>query len=193
MAKALFVSVKFLKENTYIDENVDEKNLNFTIVTVQDLKIHPIVGTGLFNELKTEVSAGSVSALNQTLLNDFIQPAVLWWIIEQFPRWFTQRLTNKALMKKTSDNSVVADEDSIITVAQDARNKAEWYSTRITEFLLENDEDYPLYLDPGDGVDIIHPKRRNYDVGIVFGVKPRERRSFEDRLQGNIDSDCLDC
>lgn len=193
MAKALFVSVKFLKDNTYIDENVDERKLNHAIITIQDLRIHPIVGTGVFNNLKTEIAAGNVSAANpnnKKLLDDFIQPAMLWWVTAEFPMWFTHSLTNKSTMKKSSDNSTPIDTGEQTRMEQKARDTAEWYSQRITEFLLENEADFPLFADPGSGIDIIRPLRKNFDVGINLNID-EVRRSFRDRFQGNIDTNCL--
>ena len=193
MAKSLFVSVKFLKDNTYIDENVDERKLNFAILTVQDLRIHPIVGTGIFNNLKSEIAAGNVSIAspnNKKLLDDFIQPAMFWWVTAEFPMWFTYSLTNKSIMKKSSDNSTPIDTGEQTRIEQRARDTAEWYSTRIAEFLLENQADFPLYADPGSGIDIIHPRRKNYDVGINLNIDDVPR-SFEERFQGNIDTNCL--
>lgn len=195
MSKALFVKVQFVKDNApYIDENVDERKLALAILTVQDMRIHTIVGTGIFNNLKTEIIAGSVSSStpdNVTLLDDFIQPAMLWWVIAEFPMWFTYALTNKSVMKKSSDNSTPIDTGEQTRIEQRAKDHAEWYSKRITEYLLENQADYPLFNNPGNGVDIIHPLRNDYDVGIWLGTVRHEGLTFEERFQGNIDLACL--
>lgn len=195
MAKAAFIKVQFVKDNApYIDENVDEKKLAFAILTVQDLRIHPIIGTGIFDNIKTEIIAGSVSTFNpdnKTLLDDFIQPAMLWWIIAEFPMWFTYALTNKSVMKKSSDNSTPIDTGEQTRIEQRAKDTAEWYTKRIIEYLLENQADYPLYANPGSGVDVIHPLRKNYDVGMWLGIDSNVRSSYAERFQGNIDTNCL--
>lgn len=190
MANVLFITEQYLKDFSIINDNTDMKILTPTIDMVQDMYIHPIVGTGIFNELKTQIVAGTVTALNATLLQDYIQKAMLWYILAEAPPIFVYRFANKGVMKKSSENSQPADLDDINFLIDRFTNKAEWYAERITKYLLENESSYPLYSNPGSGVDTIIPKKTNYSTGMYLGDTPKRKGSFEERFQGNIDSDC---
>jgi sorbitol-specific phosphotransferase system component IIC len=72
------------------------------------------------------------------------------------------------------------------------KDNAEWYSQRITNYLLENSTLYPLYLSPGNGIDTIIPKKTMYSSGMYLGSTINKNLPFSDRFQGNIDSNCLD-
>jgi len=76
MEQVYFLSADRLKEDTVINENTDNKLINPTIIMVQDIYIQAILGTSLYEEIKTQIKADTVSANNQKLLNDYIQSAV---------------------------------------------------------------------------------------------------------------------
>ena len=78
MSVALFISEKYLKENSIISENVDFKQLKPEIIAIQDIYIEPLLGTGLYREIKAQIIAGTVSSANQTLLDTMISPCLMW-------------------------------------------------------------------------------------------------------------------
>lgn len=165
MAVALFITEQFIKDNTLIDGNVDMKYLTTTIADAQRLHILPILGTALYNEISTQIIAGTVSANNQTLLNDYIQDALKYWVIYEGIDLFIYKVTNKSISKKNSDNSNPIDQVDVIRLMDRNKDKAEWFSQRLTDYLLANTTTYPLYLNPGSSYDTIKPKVNNYDTG----------------------------
>ena len=164
-----FISETQLKQGTIIDENVDMKTLNPMILIAQDQRIQPIIGTGLFNELKTQVKAGPVTALNTTLLDNYIVPALKMWVVYEYTIPATYKYRNKNVGKQGGENNEAADLDSLLRLMDYWKDKAEWYSERITKYLCENDSSYPLYSNPGDGTDIIQPNGTNYTTNMYLG------------------------
>jgi len=162
----LFISENKLKENSFINENVDDKLLRTTIIQVQDMQIHPILGTGLYNEIKAQITANTVTNANRDLLQDYIQPVVIWWVMADGTIPLTYKFMNKSVVKKNSENSQSADLEELITVANNFKNKAEFYTKRLIKFLESNDTIYPLYLNPGNDVDTLHPYRQAYQTGM---------------------------
>ena len=71
-----FISETQLKEGSIIDENVDMKALKPMILIAQDQRIQPIIGSGLYAQLKTQIQAGTLTALNTTLLDTYVTPAL---------------------------------------------------------------------------------------------------------------------
>jgi hypothetical protein len=58
MANVLFISETFLKQNTQVSDNVDVKY---------------ILGTTLYNKIKTDIAASNLAGVYLTLLEDYIQ------------------------------------------------------------------------------------------------------------------------
>jgi hypothetical protein len=48
------------------------------------------------------------------------------------------------------------------------KNDAEWYSERITRYLMENRNAYPLWNSPPSALDTIYPNATNYRTGMVL-------------------------
>jgi len=166
---ALFIAPLEIKATTFIDENVDEKLIRNVIQEAQDIHVHPILGTGLFNEIKTQINAGTVTSLNNTLVTTYVQPALKYWVLYEGIDVFTYKVMNKSIVKRTSDNTEVIDLDELRRLQDRFRDKAEWYSERVTKYLQENQASYPLYYNPGSGIDVINPRITNYSTGMYLG------------------------
>jgi len=171
MATGLFISEQFIKDNTIIDGNVDDKYITNTIADSQKLRILPIIGTGLFNEISSQIVAGNVTALNRTLLDDYIQDALKYWVLYDGLDIFHYKVTNKAVMKKNSDDSQPVETIDIVRLKDSFKDKAEYFSQLITKYLLANLTSYPLFTNPGTGIDTVHPNRDNYDTGWNLGTQ----------------------
>ena len=63
MAEVYFIDINSVKELSLIDENVDNKLLLPTLTMVQDIYLQKILGTPLFNDLKTKITADPTLAL----------------------------------------------------------------------------------------------------------------------------------
>jgi len=51
MAIELFINSEYIKELTFVDENVDEKYLKLAIYEAQNVRIKDVLGTALYNTL----------------------------------------------------------------------------------------------------------------------------------------------
>ena len=169
MSVALFITQQFIKDTTAIDGNVDDKYLLVAIEDAQKMHILPILGTALYNEIASQITAGSTTALNRTLLDDYIQDALKYWVVYEGIDLFHYKITNKAIMEKSSDNSQPVDQVDVIRLMDRNRDKAEFFSERLTKYLIENVSDYPLFDNPGSAYDTVRPNYNNYTIGWVLG------------------------
>ena len=55
-----FISTSYLKDNTPLNENLDDKILKASIKEAQEIYIRDIVGSGIYNELQTQAYAGTL-------------------------------------------------------------------------------------------------------------------------------------
>lgn len=168
----LFISEQYIKDTSYIDENVDVKLLRANILETQDIRILPILGTALYEELKTQIDGGSLTSENTTLLDTYISPALKYWVLHDGAYILQYKIMNKGIVERSSENATNIPQNELLSLMAFFKDRAEWYSERITKFLLENDTTYPLYQNPGNGIDTINPKHNNYTQGWHLGDSP---------------------
>ena len=182
MANVLFISETFLKDNTLLHENIDCKYLRPVVLMCQDIHIQHKIGTTLYNELKTQITNSTLTAANLTLLEDYIQPSLLYWVQAEAPTAISYKFLNKGVHQQSSENSSNASLDEINFISKRYKDKAEWYTERLVTFLLENESSYPAYANPDDGLDTIQPDTRTYTTGMFLGRRPKFI-SLEDKYE----------
>jgi hypothetical protein len=192
MTKALFITEQDLIANSIINENVSYTQLRPTIVKVQEMRIQSIIGSDLYKEIANQIVSGTVTALNQTLLYDYLQPAIREWIYFELPHVLAFKYMNKGMVRRRSEESDAMSMEEIERLINKAKNDAEWYSERITRYLIEYRTDYPLFNNPSVKVDTIRPRRDNYNTGLNLSNPYRIPRSFQERYQGD-NPFCNDC
>ena len=166
--KVLMLTADYYKRNTVVNLNVDEELLHPQIIKAQNVRIEKILGTDLFNIVLAEIDAQTYTARVTTLLEDYIQPALVEWITYTALPYLNYKLTNKSVSKKSSDNSEPSELNEINYLRQNIRDDAEYYSERTTKFLEANTNTYPEYLNGNTDCDDIKPSKLNFISGIYL-------------------------
>lgn len=170
---AYFIGPQFIKDYTFIDENVDEKYLMVATKEAQEIYIREYIGSGLYNDLQTKLLADvTLSGYSdyQTLINTYIAPALKYWTMYEAAPFLKFKFTNKNIVSKTSENSTGADLRDFEKVLKWIEDKARYYSDRLIKYLQENEASFPLYINPGNGVDTIYPIGSGFDSDIYLGT-----------------------
>lgn len=165
----LMIDESTVKATSFIDENVDVNLIRTTIKTAQDIHIIPILGTALSNEVLTQIDNSTLTTANTTLLDNYITLALVWWTLYEGVDVFTYKFRNKGILRETSEVTQTISLEEVKRLMDSFRNKAEYYSERVTKFLLENQATYPLINNAGTGIDTIHPNATNYQTGWYLG------------------------
>ena len=140
-----FISIEVIKDQSVINENVDSKLLQPTLIMVQDIYLKQVIGKDLYAELITQVNAESVTALNTTLLTDYIQPYLINKVVSELVIDVNYKIKNKALMVGSSDNAQPLDNTGMSIIQTKYRNIAENYRVNLVDYLIDNSTDYPLF------------------------------------------------
>jgi hypothetical protein len=178
-----FLSIEVLRARGLVGDNVDSKIIVPVIEEVQDLYIHPILGTELYEDLKARVNAGTVasgSPVYTTLLEEYIIPCMIRYVEAEIQDVNTYRLANKGTQVKSADKSKPASMSDLITIAENRRNKAEWYAQRITDYLAANQVTYTKY-NTQTRTDAIYPNDTSYSSGLWLGSDSGENESWEEQ------------
>lgn len=178
MAFVQFISESYLKANTVIDTNVDMRLLNPTLRLVQEKYVLPILGTALYNKLKTDVQATSLAGNYKTLMDDYILPCLMWYVLYEAPVPLSYRLTNKDVVRKTSDNSQAAPLNELQYAMDKARDNAEYYAMKIYKYLNANPTLFTEYTSPGTASDTVYPTSRTFTNPIYLSDKGNQKSAL---------------
>lgn len=166
----LLLSEDILKDRTSIHGNVDPKLLFPEIKAAQDMYIHPILGTALYDRIIDDVDAsGTTTGIYKTLLDDYIVDALLYYVLSGLPDAISFQFWNKGVVRKTGDNTELPSMSDLADISNKYRIRAEWYAERLNKYLKQNSSAFPEYESPGDGLDTITPESSSYTMPIYLG------------------------
>lgn len=169
MARVLFLSEATLKTESVLQDNVDMKVVTPTIFDVQSMYILPIMGTALYNDISAKIAAATLSSDEINLMDLYVTPTMIWWMRYELPMVMNYKYFNKSVGTMNSDNMTPLSESEMFKLMDHTKNKAEWYSERLTKYLLQNNLIFPLYLNQTKvGIDTIFAKRTNFNSGMVL-------------------------
>lgn len=166
--RALFISEKYIKENSSIDENVDYKKISATVWQCQIQYIQNILGTKLYDDLLAKILASSIAGNDKILIDNYIRDTLLYWVMYevQIPLLFEFR--NKNVSKKSSDNAQPISTKELARIENRFKDKAEFFSKRLSDYLCANSALYPLFSTE-DSTDEVHPQKQQATVSVYLG------------------------
>jgi len=180
MNKAKFITFEYLVKWTILDENVDANLVEPFILQAQDINIQSIIGNTLYVKLMNDIiTTGTSTGQYLTLLTDYIQPAQAQWAIYHALPFLNYKLTNKAISEKTSADSSPTSLETTQYLRNTVRDNAEFLSTRIREYIVNNQSAFPEYFSPQLNLMSIKPSINQYFGGVYLGG----------RSSGNISDD----
>jgi hypothetical protein len=145
MAYVVMISEARLKKITSIDTNVEPDELINFIVQAQDLKIQDILGTYFYNNLKDRIAAGTTTADEDTLLNEYIAPTIANYAYYYAIPSLNFKTKNKAILTPTSEESQSVGLESIKFVRQQVLDTAQFYESRLRDYLCDYSNLFPDY------------------------------------------------
>lgn len=188
----LFISVQNIKERTSLHANIDEKLILPEILTCQDMFMLPALGTALYNRIQDGIVANNLNADEVVLLDTYLAPTLVYYVMSEMPQALSYQFYNKGLLRKTGENTENPSMQDMIDVANRYKARAEFYKQRMIKYLKEYSTTYPEYLNPGSGIDAIHPENDAYTTSVWLGdFDCCAGKSFEELYQGN--RGCSDC
>jgi hypothetical protein len=138
MTTTFFISETKLRIFTDVTENLDTEFIKNAVREAQDIEISRIIGTKLYDKLIADINAGTLSGEYKTLMDDYIQDALLYWAYYYSLDAIYLKPRNSGLViGNGGENSNSVDRDLYNVKRQNVKNKAEWYSNKLSEYILE--------------------------------------------------------
>jgi|TARA_R100000479_G_scaffold92544_1_gene45630 hypothetical protein len=168
-AEVLFVNPDYLKRITQLNGAVEEAVMVPAIILAQDKYLQQYLGTDLLNKLKSDVAGSGPSGVYETLLDDYVRKTTAWWsMVEMLPNLYV-KLDNGGLVIRTAENTTAIGPDDLHREIENARQNAQFYTTRMVEYLCHNQTSFPEYTS-NTSPDMLPQRTAYYQNGMTISI-----------------------
>jgi hypothetical protein len=179
----LFISATRLKKDTALGGSVDDNLIMPYILLAQDMNILPVLGTDLYEKLKSDVQGGSLTGAYKTLVETYIQPALVQFAFSTLAPYLRLRFSNNSVVVMgATEQSSSATYDDIKPLMDTATDAAEFYRQRLIDYIRNNQSSFPEFS-TNSGADL-DPTTNNYFAGINLDVNVPRSNRVKSFLQG---------
>ena len=177
----LFISTDRLKKDSALGGSVDDNLLLPYILMAQDRYILPILGTDLTNKLISDIQGSSLSGNYLTLLQTYIQPALVQFAFATVLPFLRLRMVNNSVVTMSSEQGGTVSHEELKPLINASIDHGEFLRERLIEYISNNTSSFPEYSS-NTGADI-NPTTQNYYAGLNLDTAPlsNKAKSF---LQG---------
>ena len=181
----LYISATRLKKDSAIGGSVEDDLIMPYILLAQDMFILPILGTDLDTKLKSEIQAGTLAGDYKTLVEDYLQKALVQFAFAELLPFLRIRMVNSAtVIMGATDQSSSASYDDLKPLMERAQDAAEFYRQRMIDYLTDKGTaSFPEYGQNSDAGEL-SASTRNYYAGINLDTNVPRNNRLKSFLQG---------
>lgn len=156
-----------MKRLTQLNGAVEDAVMIPAIILAQDKYLQQYLGTDLLNKLKADIQTDSVTGVYATLLDSYVRKATVWWsMVELVPNLYV-KLDNGGLVVRVSDDTTSISPDDLHREIENARQNAQFYTTRLVEYLCANISSFPEYTS-NTGADMLPERTAYFQNGMTI-------------------------
>lgn len=134
--------------NSFTNANTDPALIsNNTILLSELAHLKTAIGKKFYEELKTQNNDGTLTAANQTLMNDFLIRTLCWFARFEVINEIQSNSSSMGIVHNIDEFSTIIDPAELNAYKQDTYRKSEIYLQDMLEYLNDSDNsaDYPTY------------------------------------------------
>ena len=147
----------------------------------QDRYILPVLGTDLYNKLISDVNNDTLTGNYLTLLQTYIQPALVQFSYAVILPFLRLRMVNNAVVTMSSEQGGSVSHEDLKPLINSAMDMGEFYRERLIDYIRNNTGLFPEYSS-NTGSDL-NPTTQNYYAGLNLDVAPTSNK-IKSFLQG---------
>lgn len=168
MAFGLLITRNDIIKNTPLGGAIDADSLLPFIRTAQEKYILNLVGTVLYNKLQDDVeSQTAFTGYYLTLVEDYIKPTLIWYSCVEYIPFSATSFKSEGAVKHKSEQSEAVPKIEIDYLAAKAQDNAEYYATRMQDYLIANGTNIPEFFETtGDTTNIFPDQSNQYFGGL---------------------------
>ena len=170
MAYVLFITRNDIIKNTPLQGAIDADKLLPFVRTAQDKYLLDLLGTVLFDYLQAKIADGTFNTLNvyyQDLMDDHIKNTLIWSSAVEYIPFSSISFKSEGAVKHLSDQSVAPGKNEVDYLKQQAQQNADYYATRLQNYLISYCNEIPQYLESVGNQTQIYPNMANTYFGGI--------------------------
>lgn len=165
----IFITETLFKERTGASTAIDGKQIFPIIKVAQDIYIQGALGSTLYKRLQEGIENNDLTVLEKTLLDDYVTDALVWFTMSMLPMTMGYQLFSKGFLQKTAEESSTPSQSTYELLESRYKEMAEFYKTRLINYLQQNYAVYSEYLNNTSAIDVIFPETKAYTCPIYIG------------------------
>lgn len=150
MATALFITRTNLIRNSILDGNLDTDKFIQFVKIAQEIDVQNLLGSKLYDKISADIIAGTLTGNYLTLVNEYVQPILIWFAQVNYIPFSAYTISKGGVYKHLAENSQSVDKTEVDYLVAKAREYANYYSTRMVDYLCFNNELFPEYTSNTD-------------------------------------------
>ena len=172
----LFISTDRLKKDSALGGSVDDNLLLPYILMAQDRYILPMLGTDLQNKLISDIQGSSLAGAYLTLLQTYIQPALVQFAFATVLPFLRLRMVNNSVVTMSSENGTSVTHQDLKPLISASMDQGEFYRERLIDYLRGNLTSFPEYSTNKSSEGDLSPTTQNYYAGLNLDVAPMSNK-----------------
>ena len=138
MSKVLFIQRKDLVTFTSANGNIDTDKLLPYVDMAQSIEVQRLLGTKLYDKLKTDITGGTLTGNYLTLVDTYIKPILIHYAMMYALPYLSVTISNGGVYRNNPENATALNSDEINTLVEKERDTAQYFSQRMIDFLNFN-------------------------------------------------------
>lgn len=150
----LLISPGELKEESLINNNVEDKILGTIVITSQEIYLCKIIGTALLRKLQMLVYNAALdnggdtpdtpgNEIYKELLEQYVKPYIKYSVMKAFLIESTYKFRNAGVIKNYDTNVMASDLDTLKYLERHFYTYVSEYEDRLSKFICANKEQLP--------------------------------------------------
>ena len=124
------------------------------------------MGTVLYNKLQDDVESQTpFTGYYLTLMEDYVKPTLIWYSCVEFIPFSATQFKSEGAVKYKSEQAESVAKTEIDYLATKAQDNAEYYATRMQDWLIANNINVPEFLETTGDTTMIYPDQSNQYFG----------------------------
>lgn len=154
-----FITEKFIKDNTDVNNNVDMSKIDYAIKASYDVNLCGLIGSHFADymlDLHQQVLSGTyVYSPIQESLVDKIQSYIAWDVALKANASLSNQLQNTGRLRQAGDFQQASDSSEVKVMAELNKTTAEAYKMKLSKFLCKNSKSFAEFMsDLNDDSDV---------------------------------------
>lgn len=146
------ITTQDVKNNAYVDSNVDDLSINNAIQLAQDIDLQNIIGTSLFEYIINQGSALQEPYIS--LVVNKIKPLLIWQAVGNLVNLKTAKIATTAVAKDNNDNSIALEIVDLNRLSGVIKGYKQHYERMLLAYLNSKIQSFPQFYEyQQDGID----------------------------------------